>query len=71
VPETDKGKQTVSSEESLPYQAYLLRCWQEERSEWRFRLQDVQTGEQTGFTDLDSLLNYLRALVEENLEPRL
>ncbi|MDX1435892.1 MAG: hypothetical protein R3335_03715 [Anaerolineales bacterium] len=59
----------MSPEESPSYQSYLLRCWQEESSEWRFRLQDVQTGEQTGFTDLNELLEFLRALIDENPYP--
>ena len=48
------------------YRAYLLRCWQEGQSEWRFRLQNVQTGEQKGFTNLEAMLAFLRGLLQNN-----
>jgi hypothetical protein len=40
-------------------QAYLLRAWREDAS-WRFRIRIVQTGEEYGFTALDSLQAFLR-----------
>jgi hypothetical protein len=55
----------LSTDEQPSYQAYLLRCWQEEGSAWRFRLQDLRTGEQTGFSDLEALLDHLRGLMDE------
>ncbi len=48
------------------YQAYLVRCWQEGQSEWRFRLQNVQTGEQIGFTNIEAMLAFLRGLLEND-----
>ena len=56
-------KQTTPS--PSPYQAYLIRCWREEaetgKSVWRFRLQNVQTGEQIGFASLSALLAFFIA----------
>lgn len=52
------------------YQAYLLRCWQEEGTGWRFRLQDVQTGKQMGFTNVKKMLVYLRGVFEEDDDDR-
>jgi hypothetical protein len=54
----------VKTEESSLYRAFLLRCWQEEGTEWRFRLQNVQTGEQRGFTDLETMLEFLQGVFE-------
>jgi hypothetical protein len=50
----------LTTEEKPTYQAFVLRCWREEGNEWRVRLQDVQTGEQIGFTDPELLLEYLQ-----------
>ena len=49
------------------YRSYLLRMWEargerpEEPPTWRFRLQDVSTGAQHAFRDLDALVAFLRA----------
>ena len=51
-------------EKRSSYRAYLLRCWQEGKTEWRFRLQNVQTGEQTGFTNLEAMFAFLHDLLE-------
>ena len=51
-------------EKQSSYQAYLLRCWQEGQAGWRIRLQNVQTGEQIGFTNLEAMLAFLRGLLE-------
>ena len=51
-------------EKRSSYRAYLLRCWQEGQTEWRFRLQNVQTGEQTGFTNIEAMLTFLHGLLE-------
>jgi hypothetical protein len=52
------------------YRAYMLRCW-EARGErpsplgaWRFSLENVQTKEKRGFSDLAALV----AFVEEELK---
>ena len=58
----------VNTQKSFPYQAFLLRCWQAEGAEWRFRLQNVQTGEQKGFNNLDTMLAFLRD-VFESIDP--
>lgn len=51
-------------DEASPYQSYLIRCWQEETAGWRFRLQNVETGEQAGFTNLEAMLKFLRTAIE-------
>ncbi len=49
----------------LQYHSYLLRFWQEtgppihSANEWRFSLEDVQTGERKGFADLELLIVFL------------
>ena len=53
---------------SLIYCSYLLRLWQvreETGLAWRATLQDVKTGEQHGFADLDAMLAFLRSKTEE------
>ena len=49
-----------------PYQAYLLRLWQENPDgAWRFMVQSVATGERRAFTDLDHLLLFLQRAMGE------
>lgn len=54
------------------YQSYLLRCW-EVRSQqpdqpptWRFSLQNPQTEQKHGFADLEELVDFLRAELDQN-----
>ena len=52
------------------YLAYMLRAWLEEagdeaQDEWRFRLQNVRTGEEWGFTTLEAVM----ALLEQEIAP--
>ena len=54
----------VTKDENPLYKAFLLRCWQEEGVSWRLRVQIVETGEQFGFTSLDSALEFLRGEIE-------
>lgn len=43
------------------YSAYLLRLWYEEGAvSWRATLENVHTGEQTGFANLEKLFAFLR-----------
>ena len=46
----------------------LLRMWAEPSIHrppvWRFSLEDVTTGERTGFADLDELISHLLELME-------
>lgn len=46
----------------------MLRMWAESATHrppvWRFSLEDVATGERTGFADLDELISHLLALME-------
>lgn len=44
------------------YQAFVLRMWLEpglEHQAWRFSLEDTQTGERSGFADLERLAHFL------------
>ncbi len=51
---------------SSRYCSYLLRMWQVEQSgEWRFSVHNVATGEQHGFSDLESLFTFLQAQTED------
>jgi len=45
------------------YMAYMLRIWPVRNKtvlSWRASLENAQTGERVGFTDLDELFVYLR-----------
>ena len=56
------------------YRSYLLRMWEargerpDEPPVWRFRLQEVQTGEQCAFPDLEALIAFLRAEMARDTE---
>lgn len=59
----------------LPSRSYLLRCWQEQVSGpggapvWRFSLQEVGAGgRRWGFSDLDTLVAFLREALGEESE---
>ncbi|MEJ2150857.1 MAG: hypothetical protein P8Z40_15465 [Chloroflexota bacterium] len=54
------------------YQSYLLRCW-EVRSQqpdrpatWRYSLQDPQTEQKHSFADLEELVDFLQAELDQN-----
>ncbi|MGD1992527.1 MAG: hypothetical protein PVI59_04965 [Anaerolineae bacterium] len=48
------------------YRAYLLRMWQEAPGQpWRALLQDAGTHERYGFADLDRLLAFLHAQIDQ------
>ncbi len=52
---------------SSRYQSYLLRLWQVSergRPAVRISLENTQTRERRGFTDLEALLAFLRACIE-------
>jgi len=55
------------------YQSQLLRMWAEQPARrppvWRFSLEDVGTGQRSGFADLDALITHLLALMEEQPAP--
>lgn len=47
------------------YLAYLLRLWRSgPDSPWRASLEDPQTGERMGFSDLGAMLQYLQRKTE-------
>jgi hypothetical protein len=52
------------------YYSYLLRIWQVPSNgghTWRIQLENVQTGEKCGFTNLEELLAYLsQVTLQEN-----
>lgn len=56
--------ETSSNEcESLPYRAFLLRCWQEKENgnEWRFSLEQLPENlkSKKAFATVDELITYL------------
>lgn len=57
-----------------PYQSQLLRMWAEQPARrppvWRFSLEDVGTGQRSGFADLDALICHLLELMEEQPDQR-
>lgn len=59
---------------SLPghYDSYLLRIWRGgEENQWRWMLQNIRTGEQKGFRDMDALVMFLNNLYGETGLPLL
>jgi hypothetical protein len=59
---------TMQGEESHPYRAYLLRCWQEggaapgEEPFWRFSVEEILSERRRkGFTSLGALIAFLQA----------
>ena len=54
---------------SLCYQAQLLRMWVERPPHrppvWRFSLEDVETKQRSGFSDLDALIRHLLELMDD------
>ncbi len=57
------------------YYAYMLRGWLEnepgeKRRVWRFRLRNVQTGEQMAFATLEEVSAYLKQIFERDKEDR-
>ncbi len=54
------GKQTGQ------YDSYLLRIWRGgQEGEWRWMLQNIRTGEQRGFRDMDALVQFLTSIQSE------
>lgn len=50
------------SPSSLPYQAYLIRLWQDsQQADWRASAQAVQSGEVVRFASLKALFDFLEA----------
>ena len=52
------------------YKAFLLRIWLEgepdttsQSSDWRFSVEDAHNGARRGFTSLEAVVDYLRALL--------
>ena len=48
--------------EQPSYRTFILRTWQERRQGslvWRFSLEDAQTKQRIGFTDLEGLCRFL------------
>jgi hypothetical protein len=54
----------------LPQQtSFLLRLWRSD-FEWRISLENLITGERSGFTDLESLVDFLKNDFEKPLSPQ-
>ena len=56
------------AEEQRQYYSYLLRLWQVDGAGspiWRASLEDPRTGERRGFADLESLVAFLKAQIEQ------
>jgi hypothetical protein len=62
--------------QSLRYQSYLLRYWEEhgrapsQPAAWRFSLEEVETGKRHGFADLEALVAFLRAEISPDSPER-
>jgi hypothetical protein len=55
----------------IDYHAGLLRLWRVGTGgPWRVSLQDAESGERIGFTDLDHLFAYLRRLTDDTPDER-
>jgi hypothetical protein len=60
----------MPNQTKLPlYRAQILRMWTDAPAHrlpiWRFSLEDISTGERSGFADLDALINHLLDLMEQ------
>jgi hypothetical protein len=54
------------------YDADLLRIWRGgEQNHWRWMLQNIRTGEQRGFRDMEALVNHLNDLYGASETPTL
>ncbi len=67
--------QLLAMEKRAPYLAFLLKLWpvvskSKSRFLWRASLENPYTGERYGFQDLDTLLNFLKALTQEDTAQR-
>ena len=57
---------------SEQYYSYLLRLWPIKWNEhwiWRAILENIHTGERTGFASMDALLVFLQEMEKEGEEP--
>ena len=54
------------------YCSFLLRIWIEplDGDQWRFSLEDTQTGKRRGFTSLDELKRFLRDVMSEDCDAK-
>jgi subtilisin-like proprotein convertase family protein len=73
IPPRPNRIRPLHGETTLPqptYRAFLLRYWCEgEEGNWRCWVQDVATGAQYGFAEVDLLLAFLSQQVGEGAEP--
>lgn len=52
--------------------SYLLRLWRAgngDAPQWRFSIEDTQTHERHGFSDLAGLVAYLEAQIQSTVQP--
>jgi hypothetical protein len=63
-------KNMIDERHTAPhYQIYVLRIWQEDSTTWRAMLQETQSGERRGFTDMEALLKHIRQALGESPTP--
>ena len=60
----------MPNQTKLPlYRSQILRMWTDAPAHhlpaWRFSLEDIRTGERSGFADLDALIDHLQDLMEQ------
>jgi hypothetical protein len=67
---------SMQGEESHPYRAYLLRCWQEGEAApgkeplWRFSVEEIlNERRRKGFSSLGALIAFLQAELAGGEEP--
>jgi hypothetical protein len=67
---------SMQGEESHPYRAYLLRCWQEGEAApgkeplWRFSVEEISNERRRkGFSSLGALIAFLQAELAGSEEP--
>lgn len=54
------------------YRSYLLRLWRDKKTDtlWRVMLQDIETGEQRHFSDLDNAFRFLAKVTNDSDEAK-
>ena len=65
----------MSKQKLLRYGTFIIQFWEEPSQQaqdtiWRFTLEDPRTGKRQGYTDFESLIEALRAKVEQEEEDR-
>jgi hypothetical protein len=66
-------KSTPESRRRSTFQAFIIRAWQESGARgapdgWRFRIQELSSGDQRGFADLEALFDFFRRAFSDQEE---